>query len=573
MVPGMQYDLVIKNGMVVDGSGAPAYPADVGVANGKIATIGRISGQATRKIDAEGHVISPGFVDGHTHMDAQIFWDPMGSSSCYHGVTTVIMGNCGFTLAPCAARDADFVFRNLERAEDLPREAMLAGIDWRWETFPEFLDVIDSLPKGINYGGYIGHSALRTYVMRERAFTEQATDDELRRMRHEVQTAVRAGAIGFSTSRTYNHVTSDDRPVASRVADWDEVRSLVNAMGETGAGIFEIASETPGRRPDRQQDYFDRLTQLTVESGRPLTYGMFSTRIAPDIWRPFYEVANQAAKAGGRIFVQCHSRALSTLMSFETYTAFDNWDVWRELRAKPLAEQKVLLKDPEWRRRLLEVATRPYDGPEIVGAEARPPEWDWVWLFNGIGDEVRMDEVGKQRGVHPVEAMIDIALERDFKVFFRQPLANEDQDHALEMMRHPRSVVTFSDSGAHVAQIMDSSLQTHIMSHWVREKHEFSLEAAVRLVTYDTATAWGLHDRGLLREGMNADLLVFDPATIGPLMPEVVHDLPAGAKRLLQKSRGIHYTVVNGKVILEGTRPTGELPGRLARGPLAARAT
>ncbi|MBI2799922.1 MAG: amidohydrolase family protein [Gammaproteobacteria bacterium] len=569
----MQYDLVIKNGMVVDGSGAPAYPADVGVANGKIATIGRISGQATRKIDAEGHVISPGFVDGHTHMDAQIFWDPMGSSSCYHGVTTVIMGNCGFTLAPCAARDADFVFRNLERAEDLPREAMLAGIDWRWETFPEFLDVIDSLPKGINYGGYIGHSALRTYVMRERAFTEQATDDELRRMRHEVQTAVRAGAIGFSTSRTYNHVTSDDRPVASRVADWDEVRSLVNAMGETGAGIFEIASETPGRRPDRQQDYFDRLTQLTVESGRPLTYGMFSTRIAPDIWRPFYEVANQAAKAGGRIFVQCHSRALSTLMSFETYTAFDNWDVWRELRAKPLAEQKVLLKDPEWRRRLLEVATRPYDGPEIVGAEARPPEWDWVWLFNGIGDEVRMDEVGKQRGVHPVEAMIDIALERDFKVFFRQPLANEDQDHALEMMRHPRSVVTFSDSGAHVAQIMDSSLQTHIMSHWVREKHEFSLEAAVRLVTYDTATAWGLHDRGLLREGMNADLLVFDPATIGPLMPEVVHDLPAGAKRLLQKSRGIHYTVVNGKVILEGTRPTGELPGRLARGPLAARAT
>ena len=573
MVRGMQYDLVIKNGMVVDGSGAPAYPADVGVANGKIATIGRITSQAARKIDAEGHVISPGFVDGHTHMDAQIFWDPMGSSSCYHGVTTVIMGNCGFTLAPCAARDADFVFRNLERAEDLPREAMLAGIDWRWETFPEFLDVIDSLPKGINYGGYIGHSALRTYVMRERAFSEQATDDELRRMRHEVQTAVRAGAIGFSTSRTFNHITSDDRPVASRVADWDEVRSLVNAMGETGAGIFEIASETPGRKPERQQDYFDRLTQLAVESGRPLTYGMFSTRIAPDIWRPFYEVANQAAKVGGRIFVQCHSRALSTLMSFETYTAFDNWDVWRELRAKPLAEQKVLLKDPEWRRRLLEVATRPYDGPEIVGAEARPPEWDWVWLFNGIGDEVRMDEVGKQRGVHPVEAMIDIALERDFKVFFRQPLANEDQDHALEMMRHPRSVVTFSDSGAHVAQIMDSSLQTHIMSHWVREKREFSLEAAVRLVTYDTATAWGLHDRGLLREGMNADLLVFDPATIGPVMPEVVHDLPAGAKRLLQKSRGIHYTVVNGKVILEGTRPTGELPGRLARGPLAARAS
>lgn len=565
----MQYDLVIKNGMVIDGSGATAYPADVGVAAGKIATIGRINARAGRTIDAEGHAITPGFVDGHTHMDAQIFWDPIGSSSCYHGVTTAIMGNCGFTLAPCAAKDADFVFRNLERAEDLPREAMLAGIDWRWETFPQFLDVIDALPKGINYGGYMGHSALRTYVMRERAFTEQATPDELKRMQHEVREAIRAGAVGFSTSRTHNHLTSDDRPVASRVADWDEVRALVNAMGETGAGIFEIASETPGRRPERQQDYFDRLTELSVESGRPLTYGMFSTRIAPDIWRPFYEVANRAAKVGGRIFVQCHSRSLSTLLSFETYTAFDSWEVWKDLRSKPLAEQKVLLRDPEWRRRLLEVATRPYDGPAIVGAEARPPEWDWVWLINGIGDEERMDEVGRRRGVHPAEAMIDIALERDFKVFFRQPLANEDQDEALEMMRHPRSVVTFSDSGAHVAQIMDSSLQSHLMSHWVREKQEFTLEEAVRLVTYDTATAWGLHDRGLIREGMNADLLVFDPATIAPLMPEVVHDLPAGAKRLIQKSTGIRYTIVNGEVMLEGTRPTGALPGRLARGPLA----
>jgi N-acyl-D-aspartate/D-glutamate deacylase len=568
----MQYELVIKNGMIVDGSGAPAYPADIGVADGKIATIGRINGSTGRVIDAEGHAVTPGFVDGHTHMDAQIFWDPIGSSSCYHGVTTVIMGNCGFTLAPCAKQQADFVFRNLERAEDLPRESMLAGIDWNWETFPQFLDVIDALPKGINYGGYLGHSALRTYVMGERAFTDQATNDELKRMQHTVREAITAGAIGFSTSRTYNHLTSDDRPVASRVADWEEVRALVNAMGETGAGIFEIASETPGRKPERQQDYFDRLTQLTVESGRPLTYGMFSTRIAPDVWRPFYEVANRAAKAGGRIFVQCHSRALSTLMSFETHTAFDNWEGWRELRAKPLAEQKVLLRDPTWKRRLVEVASRPYDGPQIVGAEARPPEWDWMWVMNDIGDEERMDDVAARRGVHPVEAMIDIALERDFKVFFKQPLANEDQDHALEMMRHPRSVVTFSDSGAHVAQIMDSSLQTHLLSHWVRDKQAFTFEEAVRLITYDTATAWGLHDRGLIREGMNADLLVLDPATVAPLMPKVVHDLPAGAKRLIQKSTGIPYTIVNGQVMLEGDRPTGALPGRLARGPLGRRA-
>jgi len=565
----VQYDLVIKGGTIVDGSGGTAYPADVGVIGGRIATIGRINAPAARRIDATGAVVTPGFVDGHTHMDAQVFWDPLGSSSCYHGVTTAIMGNCGFTLAPCAAADADFVFRNLERAEDLSREAMLAGIDWRWETFPEFLDVVDALPKGIHYGGYIGHSALRTWVMGERAFSEQATADDLTRMRDQVQAAMRAGAIGFSTSRTYNHLTSDDRPVASRIADWEEVRALVLAMGETGAGIFEIASETPGRKPERQRDYFERLVNLTVESGRPLTFGMFSTRIAPDVWRPFYEVANEAARAGGRIFVQAHSRHLSTLLSFRTHTPFDNWEAWRELRAKPLDEQKALLRDPAWKRRLVEIANRPYDGPAIVGAEARPPEWGWVWLVNDIGQEQRMDEVARERGVDPVTAMIDIALERDFDVFFRQPLANEDQDHVLEMMRHPRSVVTFSDSGAHVAQIMDSSLQTHLLSHWVRERQAFTFEEAIRLVTYDTATAWGLHDRGLIREGLNADLLVIDPATVTPMMPTVEHDLPAGAKRLVQKSRGIHYTIVGGEVLLEDDRHTGALPGRLARGPLA----
>lgn len=565
----MAYDLVIRNGFVVDGSGAPRYAADVGVVDGRIARIGRINERAKRTIDAEGRVVSPGFVDGHTHMDAQIFWDPLGSCSCYHGVTTVIMGNCGFTLAPCRESEADLVFRNLERAEDLSRDAMLAGIDWRWETFPEFLDVIDDLPKGINYGGYIGHSALRTYVMGERAFEQTANDDDLDRMKHAVQEAVRAGAIGFSTSRTMNHLTSDDRPVASRIADWQEVRAIVNAMGETGAGIFELATEEPGRSPTRQRDYFDRLKQLAVESGCPITYGMPSIRIAPEIWPPFYELANEVAAAGGRLFVQSHSRSISTLLSFKSHTPFDAWEGWREVREKPLAEQKALLGDPEVKRRLVDIASRPYEGPKVVGAEARPPEWDWVFLFNDIGDEQRMSEVAEQRGVHPVEAMIDIALERDFDVFFRQPLANEDQSHVLQMMKHPRSVVTFSDSGAHVAQIMDSSLQTHLLSHWVRDEQAFTLEQAVRLVTFDTACAWGLHDRGLIREGLNADLVVFDPDTIAQNMPELVNDLPAGASRLRQTSRGISHTVVNGELLLEGETHTGALPGRLVRGPLA----
>ena len=565
----MQYDLVIKNGFIVDGSGAARYPADVGVVAGKIVNIGRINDRARQTVDADGQVVAPGFVDGHTHMDAQIFWDPLGSSSCYHGVTTVIMGNCGFTLAPCAAADADMVFRNLERAEDLSRAAMLAGIDWQWETFPEYLDVVDRLPKGINYGGYIGHSALRTYVMGERAFTEQASEEELLCMQSAVQDAIRAGAIGFSTSRTYNHVTADDRPVASRVADWNEVRAIVKAMGELGAGVFEIASEAPGRNPARQRDYFDRLKHLAVESGRPVTFGFVSMRIAPEIWPPFYELANEVAAAGGRMFLQSHSRSISTLLSFRSHTPFDDWDVWSEVRAKPLDEQKTLLRDPEIKRKLVDIASRPYAGPRIVGAEPRPPEWDWVYLFNGIGDEEVMVDVAARRGVHPAEAMIDIALERDFDVFFRQPLANEDQDHVLQMMKHPRSVVTFSDSGAHVAQIMDSSLQTHLLSHWVRDEEAFTLEEAVRLITYDTATAWGLHDRGLIREGMNADLVVFDPDAIAQDMPELINDLPAGAPRLKQTATGISTTVVNGEILLENNEHTGNLPGQLVRGPLA----
>jgi len=562
----MTYDLLVKNGTVIDGSGGARYRADVAVKDGRIAAIGRINEKASSVIDAEGHVVSPGFVDGHTHMDAQVFWDPIGSCSCYHGVTSVVMGNCGFTLAPCRESEADLVFRNLERAEDISREAMLAGINWSWETFPEFLDAVDALPKGINYAGYIGHSALRTYVMGERAFTDPATDDDLKKMCAEVQQAVIAGAVGFSTSRTRNHLTTDGRPVASRIAEWEEVRAIVNAVGETGKGIFELAGETPGRKPERIRDYFGRLKDLAVESGVTQTWGMFSVRAAPDFWRPYFDLLDETAQAGGRMYAQVHSRALNVLLSFEAHTPFDNWDVWRDVRALPLEEQKAKLRDPVVKAKLIEVASREYKGPRIVGAEARPPRWEWVYpMFDMSYEGPSMADLAAERGVHPVELMIDLALEHDFKIYFRQPIANEDQSHVLEMMKHPRSVVTFSDSGAHVAQIMDSSLQTHLLSHWVREKEAFTLEEAVRQITFNTATFWGLHDRGLIREGMAADLVVFDPTTVGAQMPEVVHDLPGGGKRLKQTAEGIKHTIVNGEILLSSNEHSGALPGRLLR--------
>jgi len=556
----MSYDLVIKNGMVIDGSGLPRYRADVGVKAGKIAFIGRIASPARETIDAEGHVVTPAFVDGHTHMDAQVFWDPIGSSSCYHGITSVVMGNCGFTLAPCREREADLVFRNLERAEDLSRDAMRAGIKWRWETFPEFLDALDSQPKGINYAGYIGHSAVRTYVMGERAFDGPAREDDLEAMARHVREAIKAGAVGFSTTRSPSHETSDDRPVASRQASWSELERLVGAMSEAGSGILEIALGTEG------PDNYPKLKKLALDTGRPVTFGIFSRRIQPTAWRFGLETVEQTAREGGRMFAQVHSRALSVLISFETATPFDTWDVWRDVRKLPLARQKAALRDPETRVKLVGSASRP-PNRRAIGAEARPPDWDWVFLMDQIpGPHPSMAELARRSNQHPVELMIDLALERDLKRFFVQPIANEDQAAALELIKHPRTVVTFSDAGAHVSQIMDNSLQTHLLSHWVREKQALTLEQAVKYITYDTATHWGLSDRGLVREGMAADLVVLDPATVGARMPEVVTDLPAGAKRLKQTADGVRATVVNGQVLLRDNEHTGALPGRLLRG-------
>src|SRR5262245_3752102 len=569
----MSYDLVIKNGTVIDGSGLPRYRGDVGVRHGRIAAIGRIRERAREVIDADGQVVAPGFVDGHTHMDAQVFWDPLGTSSCWHGITSVVMGNCGFTLAPCAATDKAMVVRNLQRAEDIPPQAMEAGIEWRWTTFPELLDTLASLPKGINYSGYVGHAAIRTFVMGERAFEQRATEDDLRAMERIVREAIRAGAMGFTTSRSPAHETPDARPVASRLASWDEVRRLIGAMGEMNAGIFELAGEGVDREPGNPglREYHERLRDLAVESGRPITFGVFSRRGVPGVWKRYLDLCDETAAAGGRMFAQVHSRSLSALLSWKTQMPFDRLPVWREIRALPLAEQKAKLVDPALRAKLIEAAGGRSDR-RAVGTEARDADYDWTLVFDTVyGPHRSVAEVARERGQHPAEAMIDLALERDLDLFFLQPIANEDQDIALEIMRHPRAVTTFSDSGAHVSQLMDSSLQTHLLYHWVRTKQAFTLEQAVRMLTLVPATLWGFHDRGLVRQGMAADLVVFDPDTIAAEMPEVVDDLPAGARRLVQRTRGIAATVVNGEVLLRDGKHTGALPGQLLRGPLARR--
>jgi len=569
----MAYDLIIRGGTVIDGSGLPRYQADLGILDGRITSIGRINESAKEVIDAEGCVVAPGFIDGHTHMDAQVFWDPIGTCSCWHGVTSVVMGNCGFSLAPCAEKDKLLVMKNLERAEDISPRAMEAGIKWSWDDFAQYLDAVERLPKGINYTAYVGHSALRTYVMGERAFTADTTSEDLAAMKRELRNAIRAGAAGFSTSRNRNHETPDSRPVASRLASWEEVRQLVGVMGELRAGVFEIAQEDIDRDPERLADFHNRLKALTLETRVPVTFGGASSRKAPqpDMWRSFFELADDAVAAGGRVLGQTSSRWIATLLSFESVMPFDRAPVWSDMRKLPLDEQEAALRNPESRRQLLEAAREFMRSPHrAIGAEARPPEFDWFFILdNPLPPWRSISQVARESNRDPLEVIIDAALEKHLKQFFIQPIVNEDQDLVLAMMRHPRSVVTFSDSGAHVSQIMDSSIQTHLLGYWVRDRQALTLEQAIRKITFDLASFWGLNGRGLLREGNMADVVIFDPDKIAPEMPTLEYDLPAGARRLKQKSTGIRATIVNGEVLLRDNQHTGALPGRLLRGPLA----
>jgi N-acyl-D-amino-acid deacylase len=556
----MEYDLVVRNGLVIDGSGASGGRGDVAVADGRIVAIGDVDGAGRDEIDAEGHVVAPGFVDGHTHMDAQVFWDDLGTSSCWHGVTTVVMGNCGFTLAPAQPDSRGLVVRNLERAEDISGAAMAQGINWTWSTFAEYLDAVDALPKGINYAGSIGHSALRTWAMGERAFDGPATEEDLEVMIREVRAALAAGAAGFTTSRSVAHQTSDGRPVASRLAAWDEVVALVSEVGRQSSAVFQLAlnvSLDPEVRADSQR----LLQELAVSSGVPTLLGVFaswhSTGVLPMI--------EETVSRGGRMYGLTHCRGVCSAQSFLTRLAFDRLPEWHEVRSRPLAEQRALLQDPDVRARLVHEAHYG-EYPESVGTEARKPDYDnFMILSSPYMPNRTVAEEARRAGVDPVEFMIDAALERDFDLFFIQPLTPQPDEPLVELLNHPLTAMTFSDSGAHVSQIFDASIQSHLLAYWVRERQAFTLEEAVRMITQRPARVWGLHDRGLLAPGYAADITIFDPATVGPLMPQVVNDLPGGATRIVQGAQGYAVTIVNGQVLTRDGKATEARPGQLLR--------
>ncbi len=556
----MSYDIVIRNGFVVDGSGLAGYRADVGIVGDRIAEIGRIAARGDTEIDAEGHVVTPGFIDCHTHLDAQIFWDHRGSNSCWHGVTAAVMGNCGFTIAPGSAAQSELVVRNLERAEDMSASVLGAGIDWRWSDFEGYLETLDALPKGIHYAPQVGHSAVRCHVMGERAFTERASEDELAAMSEHVRRAMASGAWGFTTSRTIHHQTPDGGPVASRLATWQEVVQLVRsaALGGGGGGMFQYVEDRPADPKEAAEHDAERVA-LSAETG--LSF------VIPAMSRPDETLAflDAAAARGARFVGVTHPRGIGNWSSFQTRLPFDGLAEWKEVRSRPLDEQRSLLRDPAVRERLVSAALgASYIGG--MGAEARAPDYERMQVMLApTPPNPTVGEVARERGVDPVTAIIDLALESDLDRFFVQSFAPFVDKEVDQLLSHSQVVAGFSDSGAHVSQMSDASITTHLLAHQVRERGSLNLEEAVRLLTFGPARAWGLVGRGLVIEGFMADLNVFDPATVGPDMPRVVDDLPTGARRIEQRSTGILATIVGGTVTIEKGEHTGHFPGRLLR--------
>ncbi len=572
----MTLDLVIRGGTVVDGSGKDRFTGDVGIAGGRIVEIGRISTVADRTIDADGLIVSPGFIDGHTHMDAQVAWDPLGTCSCWHGVTSVIISNCGFALAPCKPEDRDWYARCLSAVEDIPTAAMAAGIDWTWETFPEYLATVERLPKAINYGMYIGHSALRMYVMGKRALTEKASEDDMSRMAAAVKEALRVGAMGFSSSRASTHVTPDNTPVASRIAGWEEIDRIVAAMAELDAGIFQVGPDIGSGALHRA--FLERLRKVALDYKRPIMFGVLATKQGDDPlgWKYQTDYIDETVAAGGRMFGQGTTRSINAIFSLKSYLPFDVLPAWRRIRDLPIAEQKRRLADPAVRRDLVaaEAGMKPRDkavqGGGAATTDPRKPDYDNLFAMKGIDwNDPTVAELARNSGRHPVEIMLDLSLANENQVYI-QPIVNESPDDVLGILKHSRTLATFSDSGAHVAQEMGSSLQTHLLSYWVRKRGAFTLEEAVKKITHDNAKAWELDDRGLIREGYRADVVLFEENGIRPCLPTVERDLPGSARRLVQKAEGIKATLVNGAVAFENGEATGAYAGTVLKGKLAS---
>jgi N-acyl-D-amino-acid deacylase len=558
------HDLVIRGGTVVDGTGAAATQADVAIDGDRITAVGAVEAQGTREIDAAGAYVTPGFVDVHTHLDAQMAWDPDATSSCWHGVTSVVLGNCGVTFAPVRKGQEQWLAELMESVEDIPAASILEGLAFDWETYGEYLGSIDALPKGVNVGGMIGHCAMRHYAMGERSLDEApAGDDDIAIMCDLVDEAMGAGALGFSSSRTLLHTVPDGRPVPGTWADERELLAIADVLGRHGKGVYEVAPrfERPGENYEGTRQEIHWMAEVNRRTGRPVTFGLAQSNAGPELFRKILELVDEEAASGGELRPQTTARGIGLLFGMQHRTFFDRTPAWQALQSLPLADRLAALDDDTKRAELLAEAE----------ASTPPLPWDGVYVLRPDAVDYSADPataLATQAAAHDESipaAFIRISRETEGRALFNFPFLNQRMDAVAEMLHHPRMAIGLGDSGAHVGLIMDASLPTWFLLHWVRDNGTFTIEDAIRRMTSDTAGIFGVADRGTLRAGAFADVNVLDLDRLSLHCPEYVHDFPAGAGRYVQRAEGYRATVVNGQVFMENGNPTGVHAGRTLR--------
>ncbi len=570
------HDLVIRNGKIVDGTGKPAHIGDVAIDNGKITSVGGKAGAGRREIDATGLLVTPGFVDIHTHYDGQVTWDPYLTPSSWHGVTTLVMGNCGVGFAPVAPGKEEFLIGLMEGVEDIPGTALAEGIKWNWESFPEYMNAVEKMKRAVDVGVQVPHGSVRAYVMGERgAHNEAATPDDIEKMAAVVRDGIRAGALGFTTSRTMLHRAKNKELVPGTFASEDELLGIGRALGQAGHGVFEMASDMVG--PDATMEW---MVKLSAETGLPITFAMAQTDRDPHSYRKMLDRVRELNANGAHLAPQISARPTGLLMGLESSLhPFITHPTYKTIAHLPIDERVAKMHDPEIRARILSEQPSVKDRATHMMVTnfakyfplGNPPDYEPV---RESSIAARAERLGKSAA----ELTYDMMLERDGRELLYMPLGNYaeyNHDALREMLLDPVTTLGLSDGGAHCGLICDASMPSYMLSHWVRGRsrgERLPVETAVRLQTSDTAKLYGLRDRGVLRPRMKADVNVIDLDALKLHAPQMVFDLPAGGRRLIQRAEGYKFTILSGEVTFQDGIPTEAMPGKLIRGPQHAHA-
>jgi N-acyl-D-aspartate/D-glutamate deacylase len=561
----MAYDLLLKNGRIVDGSGMPSFHGDVAVKDGKIVELGKLSGQATRTIDADGLVISPGFVDNHCHYDAQVLWDPLCSFSCYHGATTVIIGNCSLSLAPVKPGTQERLSEFLSYVEAIPMD-VLRTVDFSWNSVSEYMDTLDQR-LGVNVGTLIGHSAVRYYVMGDECQGRPPTQDELQSMQGLVADAINAGALGLSVSRNKGHYDPQGVLIPAVWAAEEEIFALGDVLRELGTGIIQSGG---GRGAEIESRLMSKLSQAT---GRQVVYNNLGQTVRrPNEWKELMAVVDETSKAGIRAYPLCTPNSTTQRFTLRNCQQFRGLPTWHPILLESDDEKLRAYSDPQVRDKLHEEAVA--WSVEVREANIAKNWYEYMWVDEPVlaknsglkGKSI--SEIAKEQGKRIIDAFLDLAVEEDLNTVFVQGDNNVDKDAVSQILNYPNTIVGLSDGGAHVQFHGGYGYSTRLLGYWVREQGIMSLEKAVRRLTFESASAFGIYDRGLLHPGMAADITVFDPDTVRTLPEDTAYDFPGGGWRISELAEGIEATVVNGQVLIEKGTPTGELPGKVMRNAL-----